>query len=165
MYKKFKTVIGIPAYLMSMNDEDISKMVTHESGWTNYGDANPFLHGGMFLHWNESRKAWDVVYTVMRADVDGDYSEEDEQYVVKEEIDLDMLFVDGDVNNGPTDELQDALESLNMNWEAAVVDNTLERVASFYVGHVPIMSHGYNVETCVTESDYEEMLRGYGVDV
>lgn len=131
--------------------------------WTNYGDVNPFPHGGRFIRWDGDM--WHVITTTHRDVLPEGFLSDDETHLIEhywfEPMDV---WDNGKPENGFTDAFKRILSSLGEEHlaEYATKVDHWDKSLDYYV--VDLVHYvGDSRDHYV--SDYWEHLENNGIDV
>lgn len=126
--------------------------------WVNYGDVNPFDHGGTFVKWVGDM--WKVVETTPPDAI----PECDKHLFQVYHFEPADLFVDGDPENGPTDAFESIIDALSnvSGFDNAMVDFDLEYFVADMMHYTGQQDRGTWVDD--TEEAYWSELEEHGID-
>lgn len=135
-------------------------------GWTNYGDANPREHGGLWLLWQPERRSWDVVRTTPAADVHAGIDDVDayHQYVVCGEIDVSQIYQDSRPRQGWTDTGERVANSLHIRGPGAALERLTWFAGACADTLLPRLRAGDYDDVREYDDGYRGLIESYGVD-
>lgn len=119
--------------------------------WVNFGDANPELHGGLFLRWD--RDMWQLVETRHPGDLPEGF---DGQYVSEYYIEPEDVWVNGNPSEGFTEEMVSEFETLTSHQQPETTWD-MDNIAISIAHHFPHYMHGRTSEMD-EDADYWEYL-------
>jgi hypothetical protein len=127
--------------------------------WKNYGDVHPQDWGGLFVRW--TGRFWDIVETHPPADLPDGLSET-EHMIEQAAVYPDDLFIDGDPDQGPTEDLQRPIEALHGtdSYEQAVIETPIGYYAAEYIRY-----YGGHSTDWVDDAEYQTWLDDMEIDV
>lgn len=149
---------------------DLDEFGTPEE-WTNYGDANPRIHGGRWVRWEDDH--WHLIETrdLKEAGPEG-MIQDGERYMIEDYVIYpDDVFAGGEPKNGLTDAMKGVLDSLSDTGydpdeypeePTEYAPEFAENIA-YYVVDIPFHTgiHGRDEYT----ADYWDYLeRNYGIE-
>jgi hypothetical protein len=139
-----------------------------QTEWRNYGDANPRIHGGRFIRFDESGEYWQIIETRDLQEVGPqDMIRNGERFMFEDKtVYPDDVWVDGDPMKGFTDAMVSIFESLGDGLlaeppegkPAIVVDRPIE----YYIADLPQYARLDTRDTY--HGDYWDSLEDKGVD-
>jgi len=147
--------------VLTYTDKDSNELeIQPNTEWENWGDANPKIHGGMFIQWDNDH--WHIIETIHGSVLPDGYISDDMVEIRDYWAYPDELFESGDPNNGPTDYFKSEIEQLSRvsGYENALVDFDIE----YFLSGITSYYHTDRTEH-IDESDYWDKLTEYGIPV
>jgi len=131
--------------------------------WVNYGDANPGIHGGIWISYNSDMNNWEIIETRLSSEMgfnNAGYEDTGDQYVMRLSVSFDELFTNaGDY----TDRMETFNDSMHNSYEhpiGLVIDEQL----TGYVAHFATGRKYTHRTERIQEDSYVDVLDRLGIN-
>ncbi len=138
-----------------------------DTNWVNYWDANPEDHGGRFVRWDADSECWEIVEVTAPGDLPSEFAGESEYLVEQYWVYPDNVWVDGEPENGFTDDMESILESLDAtnHFEAPGGEPFIDRIEYYVADFVHYLHDDRHKIVDVEDYDnYDDMIAAFGVE-